>query len=60
MAEIKIDNDECDGCGTCRDSCPVDVFQIVDGKSVVANVDECLFCRACEVQCSKGCIQISD
>jgi NAD-dependent dihydropyrimidine dehydrogenase PreA subunit len=58
MVEIKIDTDKCDGCGTCKDTCPVSVYEIVDGKSKRVNVDACLACRACEVQCPNQAIQV--
>jgi len=58
MVEIKIDHDKCDGCGTCKDTCPTSVFEINDGKSKVVNLEACLVCRACEVQCPKGAIQV--
>lgn len=45
MVEITIDLYKCDGCGTCKDTCPVSVFEIVDGKSKVINLSECLVCR---------------
>jgi NAD-dependent dihydropyrimidine dehydrogenase PreA subunit len=58
MVKIVIDNHKCTGCGTCKDTCPVGVFEIKDGKSVAVKPDECLVCRACEVQCSEGAIQV--
>ena len=58
MVEVKVDNDKCDGCGTCVDICPVEVFEIVEEKSTVKNPDECLACMACEVQCPNVAIEI--
>ena len=55
MVEIKIDEEKCDGCGTCVDTCPV---EIREEKSVVVNLDECLVCMACEVQCPNGAIEV--
>jgi len=58
VVEIKIELDKCDGDGTCVDVCPVEVFEIKDGKAVVVNLDECLVCMACEVQCPNAAIEI--
>jgi len=58
MVEIKIDHEKCDGCGTCVDICPVEVLEVKNEKSVVVNLNECLVCRACEVQCPNSAIEI--
>ena len=56
--EILIDNEKCTGCGTCVDICPVTVFEMKEEKSVPIKIDECILCRACEVQCPENAIQI--
>jgi len=58
MVEIKIDVSKCDGCATCVDVCPVEVFEIKNDKSTLVNADECLVCRVCEVQCPNTAIEV--
>ena len=62
MVSVKIDEEKCTGCGTCIDTCPVEVFELQEkeGKtlSVVVAEDECIVCRACEVQCSEEAIEV--
>jgi len=60
MVEIKIDQSKCNGCGTCVDTCPVCMYEVLDGKSKVGNVSECLVCRACEAQCPNSAIQVKE
>ena len=54
----KVDITKCNGCGTCIDICPVEVFEIKDEKSVATNIDECLVCRVCEIECAELAIEV--
>jgi len=55
---IKIDHDKCTGCEECVDVCAVDVFVMVDEKSVAENVEECIECCAC-IDCPEEAIEHS-
>ena len=62
LVSVKVDEEKCTGCGTCIDTCPVEVFELQEkeGKtlSVVVAEDECIVCRACEVQCPEEAIDV--
>lgn len=59
MAKPKVDKKKCNGCGTCVDVCPMEVFEIKDNKAHVVN-DECVGCKACEAQCPQEAIVVED
>jgi NAD-dependent dihydropyrimidine dehydrogenase PreA subunit len=59
MAIIKIGT-ECDGCGTCVEQCPMEVFTLDQGKAVVAKLDDCMVCKLCETVCPQGIIKVED
>lgn len=55
-----VDKDKCIGCGECVDVCPVDVYEIQDGKSEPVNGDECIGCQSCVEVCPQNCITIEE
>ncbi len=64
MPKPIIDYDKCKVQKTCVDICPMEVFEVKeeDGKEkvVVAKPDDCIGCRACEVQCPEKAITVED
>lgn len=59
MPTVKVDNSKCDGDGVCADSCPVNVFEIQNGKAVPVNMSECIECMACVEACPQKAIEVT-
>ncbi len=65
---VAVDFDACNGDGVCIDVCPVNVFEFVESpghptsekKSDPIREPDCIFCRACEVQCPTQAILITE
>jgi NAD-dependent dihydropyrimidine dehydrogenase PreA subunit len=57
---IKVEREKCNGCGQCVDFCPVDVFEIKEGKSVPLNPQNCLGCGTCVAVCTMEAIIITE
>ena len=55
-----VDEDKCVGCEECVDVCPVEVFEMEDGKSKAVNADECLGCESCVEVCEASAINIEE
>jgi len=55
-----VDEDKCEGCEECVDVCPVEVFEMVDGKSSPVNAEECLGCESCVEVCEVSAITVEE
>lgn len=57
---VTVDADKCTGDSECVDVCPVEVYELQDGKAVPVNADECLGCESCVEVCESGAITIEE
>lgn len=58
--EVTVDTEKCVGCGECVDVCPVEVYELQDGKSAPVNYEECLGCESCVEVCSTDAIEVKE
>jgi NAD-dependent dihydropyrimidine dehydrogenase PreA subunit len=57
---VVVDKDKCVGDEQCVEVCPVDVYEMVDGKADPVNMDECLGCESCVEVCEEGAITVTE
>ena len=57
--KITIDYDKCTGVGECVTACPVEIFEVTDGKAIAKDVGECIECCACVSACPSDAIEHS-
>jgi ferredoxin len=52
-----VDQEKCDGCGTCVDECPSSAITLKAGKATVSPED-CIDCNACEDNCFNKAVKV--
>ena len=57
---VTVDTDKCTGDGECVDVCPVEVFELQDGKASPVNSEECLGCESCVEVCETSAITVEE
>ena len=57
---VEVDADKCIGDEECVEVCPVDVYEMQDGKAVPVNMEECLGCESCIEVCEQDAITITE
>ena len=60
MFQVVVDPEKCVGDEECIEVCPVDVYELQDGKSVPVRADECLGCESCVEVCDFNAITITE
>ena len=54
---VKVDVEECTGCETCVEVCPVEAISMKDDKAVI-DQDTCTECETCVPECPVEAIKI--
>ena len=60
MFQVTVDPEKCVGDEECVEVCPVDVYEMQDGKAVPVNGEECLGCESCIEVCENDAITVEE
>jgi NAD-dependent dihydropyrimidine dehydrogenase PreA subunit len=60
MFKVEVDPEKCVGDEECVEVCPVDVYELQDGKAVPVQADECLGCDSCIEVCEVKAITVTE
>ncbi len=58
VATLQLDSKACSGCAMCTIVCPRGVFEMSRGKARIADVDSCIECGACALNCAAGAVSV--
>lgn len=57
-ATIRLDPEKCNGCRKCTEVCPHAVFEMKEKKAHITDMDRCMECGACALNCEAGALTV--
>lgn len=61
MYVITVNEDTCEGCGDCVNTCPVGIIELVENKAqITGSPDECMGCESCVSVCTSASITLQE
>jgi NAD-dependent dihydropyrimidine dehydrogenase PreA subunit len=58
VATLQYDISRCIGCRLCIEVCPHNVFRMTNKKAEIADLDSCMECGACVLNCETGALAV--
>lgn len=59
VATLKLNTDLCTGCKMCTVVCPHAVFTIENKKARIVDINDCMECGACALNCQYGALTVN-
>lgn len=59
VSTLKLNQEQCIGCGQCALVCPHAVFLLAEGKAQIVDLDGCIECGACAGNCPVSAIMVT-
>ena len=58
VSTLQLDPSLCVGCRMCVTVCPQQVWKVQDKKASIVDLDACMECSACAMNCAEEAIQV--
>lgn len=58
VATLQLNRSLCIGCGRCLEVCPHQVFELTSKKAAIRELDTCMECGACALNCPVKAIAV--
>ncbi len=58
VSTLKLDAKKCNGCKMCLTVCPQAVFSFANKKAVIKDLDHCMECSACALNCEAKALTV--